>query len=124
MEYSLSTSLEVLPNVFLLVVAVAFVILEIMALREELTCSPEAEPGRGGFIPPRDQKGGYEYYTSDGIVYISQKTSSRYRVYIVSGSPPPSARLRKNSAGQYFTVRCRSFAEAEGIVDRAYRKEE
>lgn len=119
MGYSISSALEALPYIFIGIIAIAFIALEVSSFRERLTCGPSSEPGRGGFIPPGD---GYEYYVGSGtIVYILKKGSQSFRVYQINGQPPANAKMRKDRVGTYFVVRARTAAEAEAVVDRAYR---
>lgn len=123
MVYSISTALEVLPKVFIAILAVVFIALEIKRFREQLFASAQPDPGREGFVPPKNQKDGYEYYVGGGtIVYIS-KGGQSFKIYVISGQAPACAKVRKDRTGRYFTVRAASPAEAEDIIDRAYRKE-
>lgn len=120
MYYDIEKTLEFLPYVSWGILAVTLLILEIKNFKEMLVDRPSSEPGRGGFIPPPGGDG-YEYYVSNAtIVYILRKARKAFRVYIIKGSSP-TARVKRDKHGEYFTVRCEDAGTAEKIIDNAFK---
>lgn len=118
MFYQISRTLEALPYLSWVILAVALVLLEIKSYRERQTVQPEPEPGRGGFVPPPGN--GYEYFVTSGrICYILRKSKRVCRVYVVQGQNP-GVNLKHDRYGQYFTVQAQDLATAEKIVDAAF----
>lgn len=77
--------------------------------------------GAGGAGLP---KGGYRYYIgSSTVLYIlPQKTRSRCRVYILEGLPPEGFRVHKNRTTMHIVVPTGSSAQAEILLERAYKQ--
>lgn len=118
MFYNIERTLDFLPCISWGILALTLVFLEVKNLKEMLIDRPQANPGRGGFIPPSGE--GYEYYVSRStIVYILQRAKNRFRIYLIQGESP-NARMKRDKHGTYFTVRCEDTSTAEKIVDNAF----
>ncbi|MCD7748980.1 MAG: hypothetical protein LUH42_02900 [Oscillospiraceae bacterium] len=116
----IARTMQFLPYVSLAVLVAALLFLEVKAWREQSTEEPEPEPGRAGFINPPGGEG-YEYYVNGtNIVYILRKAKRRFRVYLAKTTTSPSAKVKRDRWGQYFTVRCNDAAACEHIVDAAF----
>ena len=117
MIYSIEKTLSFLPYLCWGVIAVVFALMEYKTCKETVTDRPTAEPGRNGFVPPR---GGYEYYVGgDTVVYIKRAGRSRWHVYLVQGARP-SVPLKRDRHGTYFTVRSKTPAMTEKIIEDVF----
>lgn len=80
----------------------------------------ELKDGRIG--GQRPQSVGYEYYTADGSrLRIYKAFGTLYKVYPFGPCPVP---VKAGRYGTYFTVRARSSAEAESLIDALYQGKE
>lgn len=74
--------------------------------------------GGGAGLP----KGGYRYYAGrDTVLYLYQQ-NGKVRAYILEGPPPDGFKLHRSRAGMYVVISAGSAAEAEIILERAYRR--
>ena len=115
--YSIEKTLAFLPYLCWGALAVVLMLMEYKTYKETVADRPTAEPGRGGFIPPG---GGYEYHVGgDTVVYIKQAGRSRWHVYLVTGARP-GVPLKRDRHGAYFTVRSKTPAMTEKIVEDVF----
>lgn len=68
------------------------------------------------------QKGGYRYYIgSSTVLYILPRKTSCL-VYILEGNPPEGFRVHKNRTTVHIVVPTGSSAQAEILLERAYKQ--
>ena len=74
----------------------------------------------GSFRTRTPLNSGYEYYTADNsCVRIRKVFGSLYKIYVYSECPVST---KSDRFGSYFTVKGRSAAEVESIVDDIYQR--
>lgn len=102
-------TLSMMPTLCSVVLLAVFLVLELRT-RGSVSASD------GGFMPSGN---GYEYFVdAQTVVYLEQHGSS-WRVYLVSGGAP-FVPMKRDRRGCYFTLNCRSSAEAEAQIDRIF----
>lgn len=75
--------------------------------------------GAGGALP----KGGYRYYIgSRTVLYILPQKTRCSRVYILEGLPPEGFRVYKKRTTMHIVVPTGSSAQAEILLERAYKQ--
>lgn len=117
MFYSIDNALQYLPGAFITLIAIAFLLAEAKGLRDIIMDRGETDDT--GFRMP--DKGWAYNVSRDTRCFIRPKGKVLYRVYPLVGNPPPSAALRKDHHGRYFSLKAPSEAAAEALVDKIYR---
>ena len=119
MYYNISRTLEVLPYVSWFILGASLIFFEVRNFKSMLSDRAVPDSSRGGFVPPPGD--GYEYYAGGNILYIVRKGPNRFRVYIVTGEGP-SAPLKTDRYGRFFSVSAGDNATVEKIIENAYRR--
>ena len=118
MYYNISRTLEVLPYVSWFILGASLIFFEVRNFKSML--ADRAFP-----IPPGEdlflRLGRMEYYAGGNILYIVRKGPNRFRVYIVTGEGP-SAPLKTDRYGRFFSVSAGDNATVEKIIENAYRR--
>lgn len=118
MYYNISRTLEFLPYVSWLVLAVCLILFEVRNFKSMLVDKTVSDGARGGFIPPSGD--GYEYYVGGSILYIIRKGPNRFRVYVVTGEGP-NVHYKTDRYGRFFSVSASDNATVEKIIENAYK---
>lgn len=122
MYYDISKTLQFAPYISFAVILIAWIIIEINCLKEQLNEKVMLEPIREGFIPPAGN--GYEYYVnSDNVVYILQRHKKNFRIYVTQGNLP-KAKMKHDRYGTYFDIRSEDSGTVERIIDSIYKNSE
>lgn len=75
--------------------------------------------GAGGAGLP---KGGYRYYIGSSTVLYILPQKTRCKVYILEGTPPEGFRVHQKRTTMHIVVPTGSSAQAEILLERAYKQ--